>query len=421
MNRCRNGLIGLFSLLLVASAQGDVVFKKDGGKVEGEVLDRAPGADEITIKTRFGTISLPLTEVKEIRRSRSVQGEYRQRHAKVADTAEAHFELALWCAEQDLSEEYQHHLEEVITREPDHAEARRRLGHEKRGDKWLTENEARAADGLVRYRGKWMLPQERARQEAELRDKKRRVELGRLIRTAQRGLHASSRPDRQEEARQQLLAIDEPLAIDLLMRMLGEKGDSTDRQVLIDVLAGIAGAESTAALVEVALVAAEEMNRLAAAEALAPRKSAALLSQLVKELANEDNRRVRRSAVILGMIGDSSVVPPLVDALITTHERVIEPTQAEIIQYMTGQPVQTSRTVILPDGTIVRRNLIAGQTAEQAFARQVPRRRVIVEEERNGEVLEALQQLTGENFGFSEPTWRDWLKAEYRDAAGRLP
>jgi hypothetical protein len=107
----------------------------------------------------------------------------------------------------------------------------------------------------------------------------------------------------------------------------------------------------------------------------------------------------------------------LVDALNTEHQRVIEPTMQDYTDALGGVSVRTKETVILPNGTIVRRNLLAGTTADQAFATRVPKRQVIVEEHRNEEVLDALIALTGENWGFDESAWRRWLSEEYRDAA----
>jgi hypothetical protein len=37
-------------------------------------------------------------------------------------------------------------------------------------------------------------------------------------------------------------------------------------------------------------------------------------------------------------------------------------------------------------------------------------------DEQNSSVLEALSQLTGQDFGFDEPTWRKWYNAQHNSA-----
>lgn len=411
--------VGLFLVFApgIASVRADLILKRDGGRVEGEIV--ADERDRIVVKTRFGTVTLPRDEIDEIRRTPDLTEAYSRREAETPNTAEAQFELALWCIEQNLTKESQRHLERVIELDPEHAEARKRLGYEKVGDRWLTEGDARSAEGLVKYRGRWMTPQERAQREAKRVGAARRQELGQQIRSAQRGLRLEGNADRREEAREDLLSIDDPAAVPLLIDILGERGSEEERALLVEVLARIDGEESTQALVSVALRDDVEANRSLAIDALIPRKSAELVSDLIGELRDKENDRVRRSAVILGALGDSSAVPPLVDALITTHRRVEEPSMRDVENALAGPSIRTAETVILPDGTIIRRSPLSGMTLDQAFATSTPQRRVIVEELQNDEVLVALQELTGENFGFSKDRWRAWLKAEYQESAAR--
>jgi hypothetical protein len=402
--------------------RGDVIYTKTGGKVEGEILEGRSDESVVFVETSFGKVEIPRDEIERIEPSPGPPEEYTRRQKETPATAESQYALALWCVDNDLPTEYRFHLQEVIRLDPNHAAARKRLGFVQRQGQWLTEEEAKSADGYVKFRGKWVLPQERARQEADRAKDSRRQDLGRKIRLAQKGLRQVDKPDRVEAARDDLLAIDDPVAIPLLMNLLGKKGSSADREVLVEVLAGIDDPDSTDALVELCLEDSSPSNRLASARALLPRQSPALVGKFVQELKSNDNNHVRRAGQALAVLGDDSVVPSLVDALITRHERVYDPSFEEKLAGITGTSVRTTETVILPDGSMIRRNLLQGQTASQAFAPNVPQRQVIVETKENEEVLDALIERTGENFGYDQHAWRAWLDREYRDqAAGQRP
>lgn len=409
-------------LAILTSVSGllhaDVVLKNDGGRLEGEYLSDESDLDHVVIRTKFGKIELPRTEVKEIEFSAPPSVDYPARAKAAKEDATSQYELALWCNEHDLRKEYRKHLQRVIELDPDHAEARKRLGYVSRDGQWLTKDEAMADDGYVLFRGKWMLPQERQQAEKKLADQDRRSELARVIRVAQRWLRQDDK-ERQAQAKADLLAIEEPVAVSLLMNMLAKKGKDDERRLLVDVLEGIEGPESTQALFELAMGDNVAGNRLAAIAAIAPRKSVPLVHQVAKELANNDNNRVNRAGAILAEIGDSSIVPALVDAVVTTHKTVIEPSFLDRLQTMGSHKRRMTETVILPDGTMIRRNLLAGRTNNDVLTPDDPKTQVIVEEKKNTEVVAALEKITGKEFGFSEDAWRAWLEIEYRKNAAR--
>jgi hypothetical protein len=401
------------------SILADVVYKNDGGKVEGTIIPSKSDDDSLFLETSFGTVKVDRDDVLRIESATSAQKEYLRRKKEAPATADGQYQLALWCLDNKLASEYRILLEKVIELDPDHAPARKRLGYVQQNGQWLSADEARSAEGLVKYRGKWVLPQERAQLEADRSEDARRQSFGRKIRLAQKSLRQTDKPQRVQQGREDLLSITDPVAIPLLMNLLGKKGSPADRSVLIEVLAGIEGDESTDSLVTMVLDDDARPNRLAGAEALLPRKTPALVGRFVKELKSKENQHVRRAAEALRLLGDESIVPALVDALITQHERVYDPSFEEKLAGITGTSVRTTETVILPDGTMIRRNLLQGTTPQQAFAPNVPQRQVIVETKENEEVLDTLIELTGENFRFDQVAWRGWLASEYRDEAAR--
>ncbi|MFH1266199.1 MAG: hypothetical protein ABIK89_10770, partial [Planctomycetota bacterium] len=67
--------------------------------------------------------------------------EYRQRREESAETLEGRLELARWCSRHQLHDQARAHLTEVLRLDPNHAEARRRLGHRRVGDVWMSREE----------------------------------------------------------------------------------------------------------------------------------------------------------------------------------------------------------------------------------------------------------------------------------------
>jgi hypothetical protein len=162
---------GLFGLLAPsAPARADVVHLKNGKKFEGVVEDKG---DTVVVRLESGSkFTFNRDDVERIEVKAPPWEVYEQKAAglKPADAA-GHLELAKWCRDNGLSGRMQKELDAVIRAEPDHAEARALLGHEKLDGKWLTREEALAARGFVQVDGVWLGPKEyeahRQRKEAE--------------------------------------------------------------------------------------------------------------------------------------------------------------------------------------------------------------------------------------------------------------
>jgi hypothetical protein len=65
--------------------------------------------------------------------------EYHRRRGQMADTADAHWKLALWCEEQGLEAETVAHLTAVTQRDPGRDAAWIRLGCKKHGGRWVSD------------------------------------------------------------------------------------------------------------------------------------------------------------------------------------------------------------------------------------------------------------------------------------------
>lgn len=66
---------------------------------------------------------------------------YESVRAQQADSAEGHLAVAKWCLASKLGDQARAHLSRVLDFSPDHAAARKALGFERVGDKWLSPEE----------------------------------------------------------------------------------------------------------------------------------------------------------------------------------------------------------------------------------------------------------------------------------------
>lgn len=150
--------------LAAGQAAGDIVHLRSGGRVEGAILSKT--STEIVVQTAAGKVTLKAADVLRIEVKASPLDVYREMAAKVKeDDADGRYALGLWCQDQKLFGQARQEFERAIALDPNHKGARARLGYVFRDGQWLTEAEAKKADGLVRVGDKWVSEEERARQE----------------------------------------------------------------------------------------------------------------------------------------------------------------------------------------------------------------------------------------------------------------
>ena len=102
-----------------------------------------------------GKVTIPRTEVARVVSQSPAQEEYHRRALAVADTVDAHWQLAQWCREQKLVDEYREQLTKILELDPNHEQARLALGHQKKNGSWQSRDEVMAARGMVWYDGKY--------------------------------------------------------------------------------------------------------------------------------------------------------------------------------------------------------------------------------------------------------------------------
>lgn len=157
-------IFGAF-VLFVSTARADDVYLESGRVLRGQAT---VAGDKVQVVLESGRISIPRSEVLKVEPTTSPLQEAQAREATLSprDVSDL-LGLADFCRDHDLLNKERTLLERVITLEPNHVDARRRLGFVREGNKWLDRSEVTRREQLVRSAEK----QQRlvkAQQEAEL-------------------------------------------------------------------------------------------------------------------------------------------------------------------------------------------------------------------------------------------------------------
>jgi hypothetical protein len=183
-------LSAVIAALGISVAAADEVQLTNGRKITGKVTKKDGG--KVVVEVGAGTITLDAKEVSAVNPGRTAIDEYNDKWNAVKDSTKASdfLNLAKWAADNKLTRFLPGLYQKVIAIDPDNAEARAGLRHEKMGGKWLTFEDAQTARGLVLYEDRWI-----TKAEVQLIEK-RRLEAKERAMAA-----ADERARRAEEAR----------------------------------------------------------------------------------------------------------------------------------------------------------------------------------------------------------------------------
>ncbi len=175
--------IAAFLLLAAPFAYADEVHLESGGVLQGIV--REEGAT-VKVEIPAGHVTLSGSMVSSIERKRHLLHDYYDRFEPLRDSKDtkALFELAKWAEKNELTRFVKELAKRILEIDPDHEGAHQLLKHERHGGRWLTFEEARRAEGLVFFRGRWVPKAERDRvlaeeEKARAEERKRREQLAR--------------------------------------------------------------------------------------------------------------------------------------------------------------------------------------------------------------------------------------------------
>lgn len=370
-------------LLLTASAgKADELQLDSGGRVRGELLrddDRReivavdlPGGGRVLV--RRNDVARTVAEPPELR-------EYQRRAVTAPDTAETHYQIALWCRERKLRAEFDAHLARTLELDPDHAEARKLLGYSLQNGRWMTRDERMAARGMIRYGSDY-----RTAQEIELLKRKERAGLAaaqwrKQLARWRRDLDSSD-ADEVRAAMQSFRQLTNPQAANALVALLKDEQNVDVQELLIEAAAQVEHPATVQTLATLSLKDPRHDIRLLCLDHLLRAQRPGLADIYVRSLSSKDNTIINRAGEALRAVAADETISPLIDALVTQHQ----------IKLGADRPRDTysmdSRGGFSFGGG-------SGKVSKVTL--------------KNPAVLSALVEITGQNFQFNKQAWRRWL------------
>ena len=389
----RGGLPLALALLaaLAPRARGDVFELKEGGRVAGEVIERRDDGS-FDVRTADGAlVSLHIKDVQRQVLQNDAALEYQRRSRTAPDTAEAHRALAAWCREQGLSTEAEHHLRRVAELDPADEDARRSLGFQRVGNRWLSRDEVMSQRGLTFFDGKFRTAQDIALRERRSAVDSEETQWHVRLRLWRNWLR-SNRADRREEAQQLIQSINDPRAAPALVKLLDGESDSWTFELLLGVLGRLDSPLAVQTLVAYSLNDDDAETRAQCLDYLTSGLRPVSLSPYVQALRSKDNVIINRAGEALGQLGDPAAVSPLIDALVTRHKYQV--------QTSSGGPGQMTAGF---DSACGGGCLSVGGNGPQ----------IIERDRENMKVLRALIKLSGgQNFDYDKQAWRHWYVSQ---------
>ncbi|MBI4583082.1 MAG: hypothetical protein HY717_03555 [Planctomycetes bacterium] len=149
-------------------AAGDVVYLKNGSRMEGEV---SPGSGEGKIRVTIDqgvVIEFKKEEVEKVVPQKPPAQVVDERLAAITgEDLPALLELAVWAEERRLRTKVEAIYQRILKIDPNHPAARKGLGYTVYQNRWRRESELKAKQGLTQYDGEWVTPEEKARRALE--------------------------------------------------------------------------------------------------------------------------------------------------------------------------------------------------------------------------------------------------------------
>jgi len=411
----------LVSGVVVQSACADLIRLGSGGELRGKMdrRSRKPSQPEITINTLSGAVVVVEREQVQFVTTRPLSvEEYETRVHTLPDEIDAHWELANWCFKKNLKKQRRTHLKRIVELDPNHARAQRGLGRVKQNGEWISHDELMLREGYVKHKGRYVTPQQL--EFIELTATQREAERTWYKKIRQwRSWLANRNRDKRQRGLAQLLSVNEPEAVAGLVRVFSNDKNKEQRQLYVKILAQIPGAKPVAPLVKQSLRDVDSQVRFSALNAIPEVQYTTAARLYAVQLTNKLNEVVRRAAVALRRVGNPTIVPNLIDALVTTHAYRVRVRTGNAFSFRTNgslNPQATSlplevetklRTGQYPNGVIVL------DKTPRLPTKLVTRRRGL----QNVEVLTTLQELTGQSFGYDARSWSLWWASHKSSAS----
>ncbi len=434
-------LVGVTSVIAWGDSPGraDLIELRGGGQVQGKAVPDPQNKDRVQVWLLRGRnpLSFQKGQVAKIVPQPSPLDDYVVKRAKVASTGAAQFELGSWCEENKLVDLARGHYETALKLEPSLDSVHRKLGHVYQDGTWLTRDDVNAAQGLVKYKGRWITAEEKAKKENVEQTTASQQSWLRQIRLLRQSI-LNGTNDRRRQAEATLMEIRDTDAVAPLVRVFGED-DPPRRMLLTLVLASIGSPEATKALIRRVLDEPDFDIRAATLEHLKKRDEPGVPGQFARALASENVIVINRAAWALRNLEAVEAVPRLVSVLITKEDQIVmvppgETYNGNISEMSAGglvpravnnsgavfsTPPQVSNgavaygLVAVPYYQMGGLSIGGAPSSIGAPLKGGPEPKVVTFTYRNVEVLSALQKLTGQDFGYDVDSWRRWIARSF--------
>lgn len=323
--------------VLPVSVQGDSVELDGGGQVVG--ASTVKGGMTLVAVDEDLQIAFEGPRVRRVLQSEQLS-QYHQRAKQAGENAEAHYQLARWCAAAGnvpgMSDHFSRfHMTRTIELDPSHSKARTALGYRLERGEWVKVSELFTSRGMVRRKGKWAIPEavahNRQFDEDENASKQWTRDIKKMVAIIGRGPSGK----RYAETLENLKAIEDPRAANAVSEQLIKSrpvGNGTQLQpqalrfLWVDLLGQFKNSTSVETLVRSGLEEPDQAVRERILDKLVEYGSgSAKASYLAILRKNSSHEFIGRAARALSWFPDHELAEQYVRALRTTFTQKAAP------------------------------------------------------------------------------------------------
>ncbi len=374
----------------------DTIRLKSGQEIRAKFLSESSeeGKPHVLFQTPDGaTWKLPMGGVvAKVLRADPEEYEYAEMLKSLEDTPQAHWAMYNWLSRQTsrkstFRRQREYHLERIVALDPTDERAFRLLNYVEVNGRWINEPILYEHHGYTKWQGKWMPVLMAELKRSQEREESRIGELAIALQRWKRYVLGKEPP---AEAQKKLLELVVPETLALVDRMISDEDDPQIRRLYVDAIGRIGTPHARNLLIKYAILDGAAMVRERAASLLVqphynPYQATTVAAAY---LAHPSNEIVVRAAKLIRQIGADNAVFYLKDVVVTKH-----------VVATGSDPGRTSAS-FSPDGSLNSFGVGGG-----------PSKKIV--EIQNRDVLAALRELTGVDFGYDMEKWKQWYVQNY--------
>ncbi len=367
---------------------------RSGNRLSAEIVTETSDGkrDFVVLKTESGGL-LKLDKAKLIQSIVPFgreQQEYAARIAQLAQTPEGHWQMYEWTKSDGrrlaFQQENRFHLKRIVELDPSDSKAWQLLGYIEIAGRWVPEEQHYVSQGYVKSGGKWIpkiqVDVDRKKTSREQFQNDRKIALKKW----KKNVLPSAEPD---VVRSELFKIVDPVSVDFFVdNYLKKESEPKLRMLYLEAIGLVASPSAQQVLVECGMKDSDRDVREAAMTQLEQEhfNPDVSVSLLVRYLGSTRNELVNRAGRWIGRLNRNSGIIPLIGSLETKHKM------------QTGNDPGRITTGFDSNGGT---GLSTGGAP------------TVIETRSNEDVLRALEQITGQRFGFDANRWKEWYISQH--------